>query len=561
MTDTVYHEEYYEIIGEPPAPTSRALAIAGDAYTGASRTNKQIAMWSPTVRSADRDIDDAKELSDKRGIDAYRNDAYMMGGVNYSVDSIVGAMFLLNSKPEFTVLGKGFDDVWAEEFQEEVEAKFTLWGESTENWPDASRVNTFTSFIRLGVGIEQLAGELLASVEWLRDGARPYNTAFQMIDLARLSNPMNQMNDKFLRNGVLHNGFGAPMGYHIRMAHPQDYYDPDAWQWKYVPIRKPWGRLQMIHVYKQNRAAQSRGISDLVASLKEHRMTKNFRDIVLQNAIMNASIAASIESELPPDAVYQALGGVGGGKVQESIASYATGFLGAIQEYSGKSDNLMIDGVRIPHLFPGTKLQLRPAGKADALGNDFENSLLRYISANLGISYEEFSNDYSKSNYSSIRAAMGKTWKTSSARKRMVADRLATSMYRCWLEEAINKNDITTFPKKKASMWYEGLNSEALSSCEWVGASRGQIDELKETQAAVLRIDNNLSTHEAELGRLGKDYRKVFRQKAREKKMQIDSGIYVDPGASQNMKNAVAGGSNPNASQPDSADKEETTNE
>jgi capsid protein len=28
---------------------------------------------------------------------------------------------------------------------------------------------------------------------------------------------------------------------------------------------------------------------------------------------------------------------------------------------------------------------------------------------------------------------------------------------------------------------------EAMSRCDWIGASRGQIDELKETQAAILR--------------------------------------------------------------------------
>ncbi|MEW3617902.1 hypothetical protein QOZ13_29535, partial [Pseudomonas aeruginosa] len=56
----------------------------------------------------------------------------------------------------------------------------------------------------------------------------------------------------------------------------------------------------------------------------------------------------------------------------------------------------------------------------------------------------------------------------------------------------------------------------------WIGAARGQIDELKETQAAVMKINSGLSTWEAELARLGQDWRRVFRQQARERRMQED---------------------------------------
>jgi capsid protein len=53
-----------------------------------------------------------------------------------------------------------------------------------------------------------------------------------------------------------------------------------------VPARKPWGRLQMIHILEQQRPDQTRGISEMVATLKELRITKRFRDIVLQNAVV-----------------------------------------------------------------------------------------------------------------------------------------------------------------------------------------------------------------------------------------------------------------------------------
>ena len=122
----------------------------------------------------------------------------------------------------------------------------------------------------------------------------------------------------------------------------------------------------------------------------------------------------------------------------------------------------------------------------------------------------------------------------------MIADRFASIIYMLWLEEAINAGEITSMPSGGADLFYEGLNREAFSGCEWIGASRGQIDELKETQAATLRLKYNLSTHEDELARLGKDWRKTFIQREREKKEMKARGIEVEEEKNR-MENAVTG--------------------
>lgn len=529
-------------IGDRPAlavPVSgagRPSMGLGGAFDGADRYDRSLAMWSPALRSADMDILPNKDVANSRSRDMVRNDAFYQGGSALHKDNIVGSLYRLNAKPEYKVLG--LDDVWATEFQEEVEAKWTLAAESENNWIDASRYNTFTSMVRLGVGVYLMGGEILASVEWVREAARPFSTAIQMIELERLSNPIGELDGPFLRGGVAKNVYGAPQGYWIRMAHPSDYTNPDRYFHKFVKARKPWGRLQMLHIIEQQRVDQTRGISEMVASLKEGKTARKFRDIVLQNAIVNATYAASIESELPSDAVYQA---IGGGNITESIVNYAGGYLSAVSEYVGDSKGFYLDGVKVPHLFPGTKLQLRPAGSGGDLGSDFENSILRYVAANLGVSFEQLSRDYSKTNYSSIRAAMTETWKFMQARKRMVADRFATMIYRLWLEEMINKGEITSLPRNAVDMYYSGLGAEAFTSCEWIGASRGQIDELKETQAATLRLKYNLSTFEDEHSRLGKDWRKQFAQIKREKELMKELGIELALPPEDSAMNAVSG--------------------
>lgn len=527
-----------EVAADIEALVGRVGAFGG-AYDGAARFDQQLASWSPPLQSADADILPDKELLDARARDSARNDAYIQGGQTLHKDSIVGALYFLNAKPEIDVLG--FDESWAEEFQKEVEAKFTLWAESPYAWVDAARRNNFTSMIRLGVGVYTGGNEMLATVEWLRDTGREFNTAIQMVDCDRLSTPYEHEWDADVRAGIRKNQFGAAQSYFIKVRHR---HDVGTWmgnpeRWKEVPAYTKWGRQQVIYISEQMRVDQTRAISDLVAGLKEIKIIRKFRDVTLQNAVVNAMYAASIESELPPQAVYEQLGG---GNIGDAVTNYAESYLSAISEYVGSSKHMKIDGVKIPHLFPGTKLQLRPAGSPGGVGQGFEQSLLRYLAAALNVSYEELSRDYTNTNYSSARAAMLQTWRTMQSRKKFVADGFANAIYRLWLEEAINKNMLKSFPAKSAGMLYTNghlnLNFEALSKADWTGASRGQIDELKETQAAVLRIKYGLSTHEDELSRLGKDWRKVYMQLERERKEREKRGIEL---IEDNSVNAASG--------------------
>lgn len=528
-------------IAELVGPQGVPMAFGG-AYDGAARFDQQLAGWAPPLQSADADILPDKDLLDARSRDSVRNDAYLQGGMTLHKDSIVGALYFLNSKPEHDVLG--FDETWAEEFQTEVEAKFTLWAESPYAWVDAARTNNFTAMIRLAVGVYAQGGEMLATVEWLRDRGREFNTAIQMIDCDRLSTPYDHQWDANVSGGIRKNQYGAPQSYFIRVRHPHEYGQQNilgAMQWKEVPAYKPWGRQQIIYIREQMRVDQTRAVADMAAGLKEIAITRKFRDVTLQNAVVNAMYAASIESELPSEAVFAQLGS-GNIKAGDGVAEYAATFLGAVNEYVGSAKHMKIDGVKIPHLFPGTKLQLRPAGSPGGVGQDFEQSLLRYIAAALGVSYEELSRDYTKTNYSSARAAMANTWKFMQSRKKFVADAFANAIFRLWLEEAINKNLLTTFPASSAGMLYTNghLNMmfEALCKGDWTGAARGQIDELKETQAATLRIKYGLSTHEDELAKLGKDWRRVYAQLEREMKEREARGIDLQE---DNSVNAASG--------------------
>lgn len=544
----------------PQADTTPIVEQAiGGGLEGAERTSRETFAWNPAIISPDRQINPVKDMADARSRDMIQNDGYAMGAVHTHRDSIVGTQFRLNAQPDYEVLGA--DEAWSIEFQRVVEARFNLMADSQECWFDAARSNTLTGLIRLGVGGFLMTGEVLASVEWVRDPSRPFRTAIQLISPTRLSNPDGKSDDKFLRRGVARDSYGRPVGYWIRVSYPSDPFDmTDNLKWVYIPATKPWGRKQMIHIIEQLQPDQTRGVADMVSVLKQMRMTKKFSEIVLQNAVLNATYAAAVESELPKEMVFGAMG-AGQAGFGEMLGQY----MSALNAYTQGSTNIAIDGVKMPHLFPGTKLSLKPIGTPGGVGSEFEESLLRHIAAPLGLSYEQLSRDYSKTNYSSARASMGETWKFMQNRKKAVADRMATTIYTLWLEEEINAGNIPLPKGMGPEVFYDPVMREALTACDWIGASRGQIDELKETQAAVMRINSGLSTYEKECARLGEDFRKIFRQRSRENKLMKELDLTftseaTKPGGNEAQK-TMRGNDNPDASVDATSDNNDNGND
>jgi len=388
-----------------------AMATSGNIAYDASDLVEKLGSWSSSLRSADADLLPEKGTLDARVRDTLRNDAYVASGATLHKDNIVGSRFLLSAKPKTKVLWGSEDETWEREFQEEVEDKFSLWAESPSHWIDAARANTLTSMVRLAVGVHTAGGEVLMSAEWMKDDGRPFRTAVQMIDTDRLSTPWDyRVGGKRIRNGVERDKYGAAKAYHVQLIHGSDVqYNEDynnAFKWKRVPARKPWGRQMMLHIYEQMRADQSRGVSSMVTALTEMRMTKRFRQTELERAIIASTYAASIETEMPSDAVYSAMGG---GDDTNPAVEWSNAYLAAVAEFSGGAKNMNINGSRIPVFYPGTKLQIQNPGANSPSGDKFEMSLLRHIASSLDVSYEQLSKDYTNTNYYGFKGAMGET--------------------------------------------------------------------------------------------------------------------------------------------------------
>jgi capsid protein len=97
-----------------------------------------------------------------------------------------------------------------------------------------------------------------------------------------------------------------------------------------------------------------------------------------------------------------------------------------------------------------------------------------------------------------------------------------------WLEEDLNAGGLPLPRGFDQKIFYQPYGKEALTACDWIGSGRGQIDELKETQAAILRVKGGLSTREVEIAKAGADWRKLFRQLQREQTLAEQLGLEFD---------------------------------
>lgn len=550
--------------GVPGYPVVRST---GGGLEGAERTGRETALWFAPRGSPDQLINTAKEEADYRGRDMSLNDGYGQGIIELHRNSIVGTQYRLNAQPNWQVLSRidsAFDETWAQEFQEYVEETFNLIGDSDSCWLDASRRLSFTGMIRMAIAGWGFTGEDLATAEWIREADRPFYTAIQQVSPFRLSNPNGLPDDDNLRRGVKLDSRGKPLGYWIRVSEPGMLFSLTDQNWNFVSAAKNlipgappmWNRQMVLHSIDPIMTGQTRAVSEIVAVLKDMRMTKKFRDITLQNAVINASYAATVESEMPDNVIAAMLGGAGAvDNASAAVLGFYKDYLSCLREFLTNANGVAIDGARIPHLFPGTKLNARALGTPGGIGTDFEVSLQRHIAAALGVSYEEFSNDFSRVNYSSGQLAGERTRKHMAAKKKFIADRRANWIYALWLEEDLAAGNPPLPRGWDNSIFYEPYAKEALTACDWIGSGRGQIDELKETQAAMLRIKAGLSTWEIELARMGYDWRKIFRQRKREDDLASELELSIDMNAQQNNQGVDTqgtltdgtSGNNPNA--------------
>lgn len=496
-------------------------------YQAAEMSTQEMGNWTPWIRSPDSEINVNRDRMVGRSRDLTRNDGWASGGITRILDSTIGIRLRLLSQPDYRALrarfGRNFDATWANEFRQAAEALWRSYSEDIGRFNDVERQLTVGQQFRLAMRHKMIDGEGLGLTYWLPErvgyGGAQYATALMLIDPDRLSNPYQMLDQRHMRGGVEIDGLGVPVAYHIRKAEQNDWHSVvQANTWERVERYDEDGWLRVIHDFDRDRVGQHRGIGAFTPVLNHAKMLAKYYGLELQAAALAATFGTYVTSPYDPALVEDALTGTPDSN--DVDAQHLTMYQQIRADWAQERP-AMLNGVRIPTLAPGESIESVSSDHPHGNFSDFAHEMLRTIAAALGLSAEQITQDWSRTNYSSARAALMESWKTLSRRKDEFCTNFASPFYACWLWEAMDKGELP-LPSGAPSFIEAGT---AFARCDWLGAPRGWIDPVKEPEGSQIKVQVGLSSLKAECAEQGDDYEEVIDQRAIEARMFKDRGL------------------------------------
>jgi lambda family phage portal protein len=488
--------------GLPLQPVGRRVAQtnnpppyrAGDAYS------QDLAGFRPAIGHSATDWAGARDTAVGRGRYLVRNEGPLRAALQRAVEMMFGPTYRPALKPDYRALG--LDAVWAEEYELYMESRWRTWAEDPRFYCDVRRQGPVTQLFATAYRHTWGDGEGLMVGYWLPERGGTHSTAFMAVSPDRLSNPNWAPDSEFLRSGIEYDHDGAAQAYHIRNAHPSDGLAlAAATSWERVARESEWGRPQVLHYFRRDDSELLRGVSRLVGIIEPSRMGSEWSRTELQQAILAAAIDTYIESPLDSELV--------SGMLQDG------GQLGAYQEARlGFHDarDIRLGGVRIPTLFPGEKIGSRGGSRPSKDYEPFEQAINRKLAVSIGQTLETFTGDWSRTNYSSSKAAAETIWRGIFAERAEFNAAICQPVLLCFAEEEFASGRVPL--PMNAPDFYD--NIAAYTRCLWVGGGRGYVDRVKEVNGAQMAIEAGLSTLEAECASQGTDWRDVLDQQAKE---------------------------------------------
>jgi lambda family phage portal protein len=145
--------------------------------------------------------------------------------------------------------------------------------------------------------------------------------------------------------------------------------------------------------------------------------------------------------------------------------------------------------------------------------------LLRLIGAALNLPYELLLKDFSKTNYSSARAALLEGRRMFMTWRNWFSRRFLQPIYELVLEEAYARGlfEVSDWERNKAEY----------CRCIWIGGGWGWIDPTKEVEASKMALDWGLSTLAEEAAAQGRNWEETLEQRAREEQKIQELGLII----------------------------------
>jgi lambda family phage portal protein len=427
----------------------------------------------------------------ERSQELNRNNPIASGITDTLVTNVIGPGLQPQSRLRAKELG--ISDEEAQFLRRQAENVFDTW----QKRADASGRQNFSGLQALAFRKVVEDGEILSNLPMIKEPGRSLQRAVELIVADRLGSPFGK---EGVFDGVeLGEDRKEPQKYWIRKANiTTNNYEMRRYDWVGMPARDSRGRPLILHNYLLKNPGQIRGIPFFAPALTYFKHTGDYMSAAVVTAKMAAFISLVIVQSDPNQGLPQNPSGAGDQKKE------------------------IWEPGSLLHLKPGETAQLLdPKGIGENFGKVMETGL-RILGANSGLPYELLLKDFSKTNYSSARAALLEARRWFMFLRTWFGQEFSQPIWELVLEEAYLRG------RFQAKNFYQF--QEEYCRAQWIGGGWGWVDPVKEIAATIAAILAGLSTYADELAGQGKDWEDVFEQLVQEKQYAKTLGlIFVAP--------------------------------
>lgn len=448
--------------------------------------------WSPRRLSWPEEGRQREQIVN-RANDIAANNAHGASLVDSITINTIGSGLWPQSKPNWKRLG--ISEEQACEVAEQMEYEFEQFCKTADaSAPSAATATSnFYGMQFQNVYSMLINGEFINIPLMINDSSRRYSLALQSIDPVRLRTPIAKIGEKNVRDGIRIGKYGQPASYFI--ADPEDGRFTTSLDLRFFKEITPTSghRPNIFHRFHKKLPEQMRGVSIFAPSMKLFRDMNDYLDFELVGAIMAASFPVWIEKQQGFDANTLVVNPYS--QDPADLTKYQEIPAGQIL-YGNAGEKPHVMG----HQRPGNSFQV------------FVETMLRAIGASSGMPYEVIAKDFSKTNYSSARAALEEAWRVFNLYQDWMVSYFCQVVWEMVFEEAFLRGYIK-LPKGSPDFYTE---KAAWTAASWIVPEKTQLDPVKEMTAAIMGINSNILTVADIAGKRGKDWEAQYEQRSRE---------------------------------------------
>lgn len=536
------------------------MTHAGNGTLRKTGVDPAVRDWNPHSKSADMQQLPRRKKNIARIRDLVSGNGFAAAGTRRNNVNIIGSGLRLDYAPKWQALGLDPESPEAQDFIEAVETEFLLYALDIKTGADHTARTHLGGLARQAFTHFLEDGEVCTNVIWARNRRRRYQTQIQNIDPDRLSNPTGGIvargrSGNIIKDGVEQTTSGAPIAYHVREQHESEagYHGVTAHKWRRIErYMRGTDRLNFIHYFSAHRAGQTRGQSPLTSVLEKFKKLDVFQDSTLKAAIISAMFSFVIESPFDESLIGDQLSRSPTSGDPEELNAYQ-----ALRTNFHKTHKIELGDTKPIMTAPGEVLKPLMTNRPSPEYAGFVQSFMEEMAAANGMSLEQYTGNWTQTNYSSARAALNEAWKIMKVERDEFARHWYAPIFELWLEEAIDKGHIV-LPAGTPG-FYEMRT--AWLHANWIGPGRGYVDPVKEAQAAGMRMALMTSNVKKEAAEQGDDYKEILRQTKREAK-EFDAAGHTHPSLRNiTAKSALHKAQVPDAGSANSTADDQETNE